>query len=113
MLHAVFVFLGDCVVLGDEDDDVGAGGLEGMGQGARDIAQTARLHEGRGLGTGEGDVQLGWGGIGHGVTNLLDVCWRGLKGARADTPPGGESSRRRIMVTLLCALRVSRVLRGC
>ena len=38
VLHAVLVFLGDRVVLGDEDDDVGAGGLEGMGQGARDIA---------------------------------------------------------------------------
>ena len=65
VLHLGLELVGDGGVLGHHDDDVGARLHERLGQGARDVAQAARLHEGRGLRAREHDLQF----LSHG--NLL------------------------------------------
>ena len=49
VLHLGLVLIGDRGVLRDHDDDVGPGGVEGGGQRAGDVAESAGLHEGRRL----------------------------------------------------------------
>lgn len=71
VLHAVLVLLGDGVVLRNEHDDLGARGFEGLGQGARHVAEAAGLHEGRGFGAGKCDMEFLLGGFGHMDANLL------------------------------------------
>ena len=71
VLHAVLVLLGDGVVLRNEHDDLGARGFEGLGQGARHVAEAAGLHEGRGFGAGKCDMEFLLGGFGHMNANLL------------------------------------------
>ncbi len=71
MLHAVLVLLGDSVVFRNEHDDLGARGFEGLGQGARHVAEAAGLHEGRGFGAGKCDMEFLLGGFGHMDANLL------------------------------------------
>ena len=65
VLHAVLVLLRDGVVFRNEHDDLGAGCLEGLRQGTRDVAQAAGLDEGCRLGAGKGHVQFVLGGIWH------------------------------------------------